>query len=166
MFRNSAEPRALRTRFPDRQKTSVETTAAAVTFQWCMWGKEENGRQFPQPFWKTPFDPLKYEVAGPTPFLLPHGVCSSFFISIAQYPGSPKPLSGARQSKNPPNFAVLGERQIQHIPCGLSQPHSTSRSHLTCRRCQGEENNSEDLFEIKHSGLKDYQTTASTGITV
>lgn len=44
MFGKSAEPRALKTRFPDRQKTSAETSAAAVTSQWRMWGKEENGR--------------------------------------------------------------------------------------------------------------------------
>lgn len=140
MFRNSAEPRALRTRFPDRQKTSVEPTAAAVTFQCCVWGEEENGRQFPQPFWKTPFDHLKHEVAGPTTSLLPRGSCSSFFISITQYPGSPKPLPGRAKAQT--------TLQIQNIPCGLSQPYSISQSHLTCRTCEGEQNNSQDVFDI------------------
>lgn len=127
MFRNSAEPPALRTRLPDRQKTSAQPTAAAVTFQGCVWGKEENRRQFPQPFWKAPFDHLKHEVAGPRASLLPRGSCSSFLVSITQHPGSPS-LCQVGQKPTKDNFAVLGERQIQNIPCGSSQPYSISHA--------------------------------------
>lgn len=154
MLGNSAEPWALRTRFPDRQKTSVETTAAAVTFQWCVQGKEENGRQFPQPFWKTPFNPLKHEVAGPTTSLLPRWGCSSFY-QHRSIPRFTQASVRCQVGQKPSQFCSAWWEADSTHPMWIipALKHLTASPHM--QNMSGEENDSEDLFAIKHLGLKD-----------
>lgn len=110
-----------------------------------MWGKEENGRQFPQPFWKTPFDHLKHKVSGPTTSLLPRGSCSSFFVSITQHPGPPKPLPGGTKAQTTLQCLVRGRFKTSHVDHpSLTAPHSLTSY---AGHVRGGQNHSEDVFD-------------------
>lgn len=159
MFRNPAEPPASRTRFPDREKTSAEPTAAAVTFQ-C-WGKEGNGRQSPQPFWKTSFDHLKHKVAAPATSLLPRGSCSSFFISITQYPGSLKLLTGRTKAQTTLQCLLRSRFNTSHVDYpSLAASHS-----LTSQAGRVRGNKITQMSLKQPSRTEGLLTTAPTGIT-